>query len=58
MSETLPTTTPRSRTRLAENVAAARIELTTDELATLEPIADQVAGNRSADLSFVSAGRE
>lgn len=48
----------RSRTRLAENVAAARIELTADELATLEPIADQVAGNRSADLSFVSAGRE
>ncbi|MFI6167188.1 aldo/keto reductase [Nocardia sp. NPDC051052] len=48
----------RSRTRLAENVAAATIELTADELATLEPIADQVAGNRAADLSFVSAGRE
>ncbi|MFD6158599.1 aldo/keto reductase [Nocardia sp. NPDC060256] len=48
----------RSRTRLAENVAAATIELTADELATLEPIADRVAGNRAADLSFVSAGRE
>ncbi|WP_433659653.1 aldo/keto reductase [Nocardia sp. CA-128927] len=48
----------RSRTRLAENVAAATIELTADELATLEPIAGQVAGNRAADLSFVSAGRE
>ncbi|MFI7001654.1 aldo/keto reductase [Nocardia sp. NPDC050175] len=48
----------RSRTRLAENVAAATIELTDDELATLEPIADRVAGNRAADLSFVSAGRE
>lgn len=48
----------RSRTRLADNVAAATIELTADELATLEPIAGQVAGDRYADMSFTSAGRE
>ncbi|WP_194831920.1 aldo/keto reductase [Nocardia sp. XZ_19_369] len=48
----------RSRTRLADNVAAATIELTADEVATLAPIAGQVAGNRYADMSFTSAGRE
>ncbi|MEV0249112.1 aldo/keto reductase [Nocardia sp. NPDC050712] len=48
----------RSRTRLAENVAAATLALTADELATLEPIADKVAGPRYADMSFTSAGRE
>ncbi|MFF2084962.1 aldo/keto reductase [Nocardia sp. NPDC058176] len=48
----------RKRTRLAENVAAATVRLTADELATLEPIAGQVAGNRYADMSFTSAGRE
>lgn len=48
----------RSRTRLADNVAAATISLTADELATLEPIASQVTGNRYADMSFTSAGRE
>ncbi|MGK8520698.1 aldo/keto reductase [Nocardia asteroides] len=48
----------RSRARLAENVAAATISLTADELATLEPIAGRVAGDRYADMSFTSAGRE
>ncbi|MBF6341505.1 aldo/keto reductase [Nocardia abscessus] len=48
----------RSRTRLTDNVAAATIALTADELATLEPIAGQVAGNRYADMTFTSAGRE
>ncbi|WP_039801970.1 aldo/keto reductase [Nocardia araoensis] len=48
----------RSRTRLADNVAAATISLTADELATLEPIASQVTGTRYADMSFTSAGRE
>lgn len=48
----------RKRTRLEENVAAAGLELTADELATLEPIAGQVAGDRYADMSFTSAGRE
>lgn len=48
----------RKRGRLAENVAAATVRLTAEELATLEPIAGQVAGNRYADMSFTSAGRE
>ncbi|MGW5380580.1 aldo/keto reductase [Nocardia sp. NPDC003999] len=48
----------RSRTRLADNVAAATISLTADELATLEPIASRVTGTRYADMSFTSAGRE
>ncbi|WP_246531036.1 aldo/keto reductase [Streptomyces bathyalis] len=48
----------RRRSRLEENAAATRIELTGDELALLEPIAGQVAGDRYADMSFTSAGRE
>lgn len=48
----------RKRTRLADNVAAASVRLSADELATLEPIAGQVAGSRYADMSFTSAGRE
>ncbi|MFR9753286.1 aldo/keto reductase [Nocardia sp. 004] len=48
----------RSRARLTDNVAAATMALTADELATLEPIADKVAGDRYADMSFTSAGRE
>ncbi|WP_280434989.1 aldo/keto reductase [Nocardia carnea] len=48
----------RRRTRLEENVAAATVVLTAAELARLEPIAEQVAGPRYADMSFTSAGRE
>lgn len=48
----------RSRTRIEENTAATRIELTERELALLEPIASRVAGDRYADMSFTSAGRE
>ncbi|APE37334.1 aldo/keto reductase [Nocardia mangyaensis] len=48
----------RKRTRLAENVAAATVRLTDAELAALEPIAGKVAGDRYADMSFTSAGRE
>ncbi|MGY0060946.1 aldo/keto reductase [Streptomyces sp. LZ34] len=36
----------RKRSRLLENAAATRITLTTEELALLEPIAGQVAGDR------------
>ncbi|MEU0806706.1 aldo/keto reductase [Streptomyces sp. NPDC005970] len=36
----------RSRGRLLENAAATRITLTSDELALLEPVAAQVAGDR------------
>ncbi|WP_441246240.1 aldo/keto reductase [Kitasatospora sp. McL0602] len=48
----------RKRTRLAENTAAATLVLTSAELAELEPIAGHVAGNRYADMTFTSAGRE
>lgn len=48
----------RRRSRVEENTAATRIELTPDELASLEPIAGRVAGERYADMSFSSAGRE
>ncbi|WP_030267550.1 aldo/keto reductase [Streptomyces sp. NRRL B-24484] len=48
----------RKRTRLAENAAAAELRLTARELAELEPIAGLVAGNRYADMSSTSAGRE
>ncbi|MEU7083516.1 aldo/keto reductase [Streptomyces achromogenes] len=44
--------------RVEENVAATRITLTEEELAALEPIASQVAGDRYPDMRFASAGRE
>ncbi|MES5821404.1 aldo/keto reductase [Streptomyces sp. RG80] len=44
--------------RVAENVAATRIELTEEQLALLEPIAGKVAGDRYADMTFTSAGRD
>jgi aryl-alcohol dehydrogenase-like predicted oxidoreductase len=48
----------RKPTRVEENAAATRIELTKEELELLEPIAGQVAGDRYADMRFSSAGRE
>ncbi|GAB2750688.1 aldo/keto reductase [Streptomyces bullii] len=48
----------RRPTRVEENVGATRIVLTEEELALLDPIADQVAGDRYADMRFASAGRE
>ncbi|MFR0352358.1 aldo/keto reductase [Streptomyces sediminimaris] len=44
--------------RVEENAAATRIVLTEAELALLEPVAAKVAGDRYADMSFSSAGRE
>ncbi|MEU5661592.1 aldo/keto reductase [Streptomyces longwoodensis] len=44
--------------RVEENAAATAIVLTDEELALLEPIAGRVAGDRYADMSFTSAGRE
>jgi aryl-alcohol dehydrogenase-like predicted oxidoreductase len=44
--------------RVEENAAATTIELTQEELALLEPIADKVAGDRYADMRSTSAGRE
>ncbi|MFF4790584.1 aldo/keto reductase [Streptomyces sp. NPDC001276] len=48
----------RKPSRVEENVAAARIVLTEEELALLEPIAAKVSGTRYADMSFTSRGRE
>ncbi|WP_326744318.1 aldo/keto reductase [Streptomyces sp. NBC_00121] len=48
----------RKRSRLLENVGATRLTLTPEELAVLEPIADQVAGDRYPDMSSTSAARE
>ncbi|WP_316521039.1 aldo/keto reductase [Kitasatospora brasiliensis] len=48
----------RKRSRLAENTAAATLRLSAEELALLEPVADRVAGDRYADMSGTSAGRE
>ncbi|MET9777526.1 aldo/keto reductase [Streptomyces sp. NPDC006367] len=44
--------------RVEENTAAVRIVLTDEELALLEPLAGKVAGDRYADMTFTSAGRE
>lgn len=48
----------RKRARVEENTAATRIVLGEEDLALLEPIASKVAGERYADMSFSSAGRE
>jgi aryl-alcohol dehydrogenase-like predicted oxidoreductase len=48
----------RSRARIEENTAATRITLTDGDLAVLDAIAAGVAGDRYADMTFVSAGRE
>ncbi|MEV6176257.1 aldo/keto reductase [Streptomyces sp. NPDC052015] len=44
--------------RVEENARAVSIELTGEELATLDEIAGKVAGDRYADMTFTSAGRE
>ncbi|MEH0544088.1 aldo/keto reductase [Streptomyces sp. B21-105] len=51
---------PGTRTpgRVEENAAATAVELTRQELELLEPLAGRVAGDRYADMSFASAGRE
>ena len=48
----------RKRSRLEENVAAATLRLTAEELAELEPIAASVVGGRYADMTTTSADRE
>ncbi|MGW1780354.1 aldo/keto reductase [Streptomyces sp. NPDC002143] len=44
--------------RVAENTAAVSIVLSEEELGLLEPIAAKVSGDRYADMTFASAGRE
>ncbi|MFI0939377.1 aldo/keto reductase [Streptomyces sp. NPDC021020] len=48
----------RKASRVLENVAASRIALDEAELAELEPIAAQVAGDRYPDMSSTSDARE
>ncbi|MFJ6723807.1 MULTISPECIES: aldo/keto reductase [unclassified Streptomyces] len=44
--------------RVEENVGAVGLVLGEEELALLEPVAGKVAGDRYADMTFTSAGRE
>ncbi|MFI9720408.1 aldo/keto reductase [Streptomyces sp. NPDC052396] len=48
----------RKRGRLLENTAATWITLSAEELALLESIASQVAGDRHSNMSLTSASRE
>ncbi|MFI7017115.1 aldo/keto reductase [Streptomyces sp. NPDC050164] len=54
----IPIPGTRKPTRVEENTAATGIVLTDEQLALLDGIAAQVAGNRYADMAFTSAGRE
>ncbi|MFF4468179.1 aldo/keto reductase [Streptomyces sp. NPDC001599] len=54
----IPIPGTRKPARVEENTAATRLVLTEAELALLEPIAEKVAGDRYADMTFASAGRE
>ena len=54
----IPIPGTRKASRVEENVGAVTIELTAEELTLLEPIAGKVAGDRYADMTFTSAGRE
>lgn len=54
----IPIPGTRKPSRVEENTAATRIVLSDQDLALLDPIADQVSGSRYANLSFTSAGRE
>ncbi|MBY8887927.1 aldo/keto reductase [Streptomyces sp. PTM05] len=58
LTAVVPIPGTRKRSRVLENTAAATITLTDDELARLEPIAGQVAGDRYPDMSSTSAARE
>ncbi|WP_329018228.1 aldo/keto reductase [Streptomyces sp. NBC_00690] len=48
----------RSPGRVRENTAATRLTLTEAELAQLEPIAGQVAGDRYPDMTWTAVARE
>ncbi|MFJ7246593.1 aldo/keto reductase [Kitasatospora sp. NPDC098652] len=48
----------RKRSRLVENTGAVALRLSAEELALLEPLAGRVAGERYADMSNTSVGRE
>jgi aryl-alcohol dehydrogenase-like predicted oxidoreductase len=48
----------RRATRVDENLASVKVNLTAAQLETLNAAADAVSGNRFHDLSWISAGRE
>ncbi|MFH9005100.1 aldo/keto reductase [Streptomyces afghaniensis] len=54
----IPIPGTRKPSRVEENTAATGIVLTDEQLDLLNGIAAQVAGNRYADMTFTSAGRE
>ncbi|WP_369197233.1 aldo/keto reductase [Streptomyces djakartensis] len=54
----IPIPGTRKPSRVEENTAATRIDLTDEQLELLDGIAAQVTGNRYADMAFTSAGRE
>ncbi|MFD7279579.1 aldo/keto reductase [Streptomyces sp. NPDC059862] len=54
----IPIPGTRKPTRVEENTAATRIVLGEEDMALLDPIAERVSGNRYADMTFTSAGRE
>ncbi|AVZ72806.1 aldo/keto reductase [Streptomyces lunaelactis] len=58
LAAVVPIPGTRRSSRLLENVGATRLTLTEEELAVLEPIAGQVAGDRYPDMSSTSAARE
>ncbi|MFF8956164.1 aldo/keto reductase [Streptomyces sp. NPDC014894] len=58
LTAVVPIPGTRKPERLRENAAATRLTLTPEELALLEPIAGQVAGERYQDMSSTAAARE
>ncbi|MGW3723589.1 aldo/keto reductase [Streptomyces sp. NPDC000851] len=54
----IPIPGTRKPSRVEENTAATRIVLGEEDMALLDPIAARVSGNRYADMTFTSAGRE
>lgn len=44
--------------RIAENVGSLQVDLSDEQLGRLDAVADIVSGNRSADSTWVSQGRE
>ena len=54
----IPIPSTRRASRVDENVAAARVVLSDASLATLDGLAERVAGERAADPLWISRGRE
>lgn len=54
----IPIPGTRSPTRLRQNLAAATLSLTDNELAALEPLAAKVSGARYVDMSSTATARE